>query len=217
MHSRSRLALGFLFVLGLCSANGRAEQQRVIVYNGHWWLSAPRVEQSGFLNGYFDCYCYEFKGTARFTRFPVDTYRLQLTRFYEEGTLAVRNELVSDALEQFRDPRGVRVIDKYAEHTKGPHGGDGGLYWRQMYALGGETQQAGFIAGYLWCHSTLNLNKGGVFSKTPAEYVSLITKWYGFDEKTGDVNGEREPASIAGVLMKLADRAQGDGRVGKEH
>ena len=192
-----------LVVLASCS---RA-QQKASSYDGHWWLSISENEQSGFLNGYFDCYYYEFKGPARFS-YPVDLYQLEITKFFrmDESNLSTP---VSEVLLDYRDSRGFKIIDKYAEHAKGPHGYYDGLYWRQISEYTGpELEQLGFVEGYLACHAGLNHNKGGVFSKPPAEYVRLITQWYGFNRKTDDVDAKREPAAIAEALFKFRDQPQ---------
>jgi hypothetical protein len=76
-----------------------------------------------------------------------------------------------------------------------------------MYAIGGRKAQARFVEGYLWCHTHLARDKGETFSKGPGEYASLITRWYGFVEQTGDINAARERTKIAEVLYKFRDGA----------
>jgi hypothetical protein len=61
------------------------------------------------------------------------------------------------------------------------------------------------VAGYLLCHATQSRNEGGVFSKSPEEYRTLITQWYRFDERTGDIDEEREREKIADVLLRFRD------------
>jgi hypothetical protein len=70
-------------------------------------------------------------------------------------------------------------------------------------SIEGHDQQLGFVEGYLYCHEKLAKSKGGVFSKTPEAYRALITQWYHFDEKTGDVDAARQPEAIADVLFKV--------------
>jgi len=76
------------------------------------------------------------------------------------------------------------------------------LYWRQA-SNEGHDEQLGFVEGYLYCHEKLAKSKGGVFSKAAEQYRALITHWYRFDEKTGDVDAKREPEAIADVLFKV--------------
>lgn len=71
-----------------------------------------------------------------------------------------------------------------------------------------QLEQVGFVEGYLACHAKLDHNKGGTFSKPAAEYVNLITEWYGFNRDTDAVNAKRQPTAIADVLFKFRDQAQ---------
>lgn len=202
----SRCSLSLLLTLCLSSAAG--QQKSGVVYDGHWWLSVKPSERKGFLNGYLDCYTYEYKGLDRFSS-SADTYRNSITQFYEKGQPFELSDSVSSILHQFRDPQGRIVIDKYAEHEKGSHGGNDGLYWRQISAdAGPELEQRGFVEGYLACHSGLGHNKGGAFFKPAAEYVGLITRWYGFNRETDDINAKREPTAIADVMLRFRDQSQ---------
>lgn len=195
-------------VLILCQQSATGQQNRGAVLDGRWWLSISPNERTGFLDGYFDCYTYEFKGPDRFSS-STDTYSHAITHFYKKGESFELSDLVSDLLHKFRDPQGRIVIDKYAEHSKRPHGGNDGLYWRQMSAdTGPEVEQRGFIEGYLACHSGLSHNKNGAFSKSAATYVELISHWYGFNRETDDIDAKREPTAIADVLFKFRDQHQ---------
>jgi hypothetical protein len=157
------------------------------------------------LNGYFDCYTYQYKGPNGFTQRPPAIARDLVTKFYQENPSRL-NDLVSDVFDSLQDRAGEKGIRTGGEPMTGPHGYYDGLYWRQIWALGGRLEQTGFAEGYLWCQTHLSRNKSGVFSKSPAEYVALITQWYGFDETTGDVDGKREPAAIADVLFMFRDQ-----------
>lgn len=159
------------------------------------------------MNGYLDCYLYECKGRARFS-FPVDIYQVHITKFFREKGSDL-DEPVSQVLVGFRDAPGFKLVDKYAQPVKGRHGFYDGTYWKQISALGGKAEQLGFVEGYLWCHAHESGNKGGTFSKAPAEYEALITRWYGFVPDTGDVNAERESTPIAEALLRFRDHPEG--------
>jgi hypothetical protein len=210
-------SLSLLLVLSPYCATG--QQNPETTYNGHWWLAITEQEQSGFLNGYFDCYTYEYKGPARYTNYPPAIARDLVTKFYKENASRL-NDLVSNVFLGLRDRPGESEIDKYGEPIKGPHGLYHGLYWRQISNYPGpQLEQSGFVEGYLECHAGLDHNKGGTFSKPAAEYVSLITQWYGFNRDTGDINAKREPTTIADVLFKFRDQAQtvNPGGAGGQH
>lgn len=199
-------SLSLLMAMSSYRATGQPKPDGA--YDGHWWLSIASSERTGFLNGYFDCYTYEYKGPDRFSS-AADTYRNSITQFYEKGQSFELNGSVADLLHRFRDPQGRIVIDKYAEHNTGPHGGNDGLYWRQISAdAGPEMEQRGFVEGYLACHTGLDHNKSGTFSKSVEEYVKVITQWYGFNRATDDINANHEPTAIADVLFKFRDQTQ---------
>jgi hypothetical protein len=192
--------------LALGSAVLAAKAQKKVNkgYDGHWWLSTPPAERNGFLNGYLDCYAYEYKGPAKFTVNPPAIARDLITKFYEQGPPRL-SEPVPEVFYRFRDRPGQKSTATDGEPVKGQHGFYDGTYWKQISALGGKAEQLGFVEGYLWCHEHLSRNKGGVFSKAPSEYVALITRWYRFVEGTGDIDAKREPTKIAEVLFKFRD------------
>lgn len=197
-------------LLALSSYCATGQQKPETTYNGHWWLEITQQEQSGFLNGYFDCYAYEHKGPARFTNHPPAIARDLVTKFYKENPSRL-NDLVSNVFLGLRDRPGKRAVDKYGEPIKGRHGFYHGLYWMQISDYPGpQLEQRGFVEGYLACHARLDNNKGGTFSKPAAEYVRLITQWYGFNRDTGDINAKRQPAAIADVLFRFRDQAQSE-------
>jgi len=190
--------------LGALSVGAKAQHKKEVSYDGHWWLSISPGERSGFLNGYLDCYTYEYKGPAEFTVNPPAVARDLVTEFYEASPCRL-SESVPDALNRFSNRHVEKVTPTGGQPIKGRHGFYDGTYWKQISAIGGKAEQLGFVEGYLCCHSHVARNEGGIFSKAPSEYVPLITRWYGFVEETGDVNAKREPAKIADVVFKFRD------------
>jgi hypothetical protein len=174
-------------------------------YDGKWWLSISAKEQDGFVSGFYDCYTYEYKGPDRYTVKSFAEYRRLITGYYQNDT-SKKNLPVSEVMHQFRDRPGEKPATG-GETTRGQHGYFDGLYWKQISALGGKEKEVGFIEGYLSCHSELVRDRGGVFSKPPADYAELITQWYGLKEDTGDIDEKREPAKVANVLFKFRDGA----------
>jgi hypothetical protein len=187
-----------LAVLGMSCGIGRAAPEPV--YNGHWWLSISTDQQDGFLNGYFDCYKYDHGGPYHFTRNPPDTARSLVTRFYE-GNSAQLGMSVPEVFYRFRDLPGQTVTGHGGEPIKGRHGFYHGRYWGVL----GQDGELGYVEGYLWCWKNCLHSKGATFSKSPSEYVALISKWYGLNPKTG-LNVDRESAKIADVLYRFRDR-----------
>lgn len=194
--------VAFCVSLGAVSTSfARSGRRGTVTYDGHWWLSASTDEQTGFLNGYFDCYKYDYRGPADFTNNPPDTARAMVTRFYERssGRLGL---LVPDVFYRFRDRPGETVTSGGGVPVKGPHGYFDGDYWRILSA----KEQIGYAEGYLWCWKNCLHDKGATFSKAAKTYVSLIGKWYGFNPDTGDISLDHEYDKIADVLYKFRDR-----------
>jgi hypothetical protein len=183
-----------------CVTAQRSERSN---YDGHWWQSVSPHERAGFVTGYMDCYSHE-RG-ARFTTHSREAYRDLVSKFYEAASN--RDEPVASTLIGLQDPRSESEGDSLTDRPGADHGYYDGLYWMQM-SVDGPEEQLGFVEGYLRCYSEFARNSLGIFSKSPAEYRSLITQWYRFDEATGDVDAERQPEKIANVLIKLRDAVQ---------
>jgi hypothetical protein len=169
-------------------------------YDGRWWLSISNYKRSGFVVGYFDCYNFEYRGKAPYHTKSYDRYRDLMTTLYQDSTH--RRQSPSEVIDQLQDKPGEEVENPGGEPAHGAHGGNDGHYWRQM-SINGHDEQLGFIEGYLYCHEQLAHNKGGAFTKTPAEYRALIDKWYRYNELTDDIDAKREPEAIADALFKV--------------
>jgi len=178
-------------------------------YDGHWWLSISAEERSGFVTGYLDCHSSEYKGPARFDTKNNDRYRDLITHVYEASPTR-RGQSVIHAVLQLRDqPGDTAEYPSGGEGTTAPHQGNDGQYWRDMSHSGTRhDEQLGFVEGFLQCHEKLAHNKGGTFSKTAEEYRTLISQSYRFDERTGDIDGDREDDAIVDVLFKFRDQAK---------
>lgn len=170
-------------------------------YNGRWWISVSAHEQDGFVSGYYDCYAYEYKGPDRYTAKSFIEYQELITKFYLKYP-SKQTSPVSGVMHTFRDRPGDKV--RLGGTISDQHGYFDGLYWKQISALGGTEKQVGFVAGYLACHAQCVHNRGGDFSRPPAEYAALITQWYELKDD-GDINEKREPIKVADVLFKFRD------------
>jgi hypothetical protein len=197
---------GFFLALATaadCARNPRTQSAR---HDGYWWTSVSPAERSGFVDGYFDCYVFEYKGSLKFRRYSRIRYGEMASGFYRNTSPNKLQKHVIDVLASFSDPAGFTPSEKGVEPPHGQRGGDDGLYWIGL-GINGTSQQTGFIEGYLDCHVNLNHNRGGSFSKSPSYYPPLITHWYRIDQKTGYADPNRQSASIASVLFKFRDEA----------
>lgn len=209
--NRHCLTLAAVCSLTALLAGGSSAPERApgLKFDGRWWLTIGLPERTGFVDGFRDCYEYELKGPDQFSYGTV-AYTSAITDFYQRGTSAERAMLVTAVLRTFKDTAGLKLTVPGAKQPKEPHGGRDGLYWMQL-SVAGQDAQLGFVEGYLACHSGLNSDRGGRFSKTAAEYVTSISEWYRFDRETGDIDMGRQPTSIADVLFRFRDR-NGTGR-----
>lgn len=163
-------------------------------FDGNWWLSVSIYERRGFLYGYLKCYYTDVKGEDKLYQ-SWYTYEQIITRSYEK--LGKNRKLfVTDILHSLR-----------AEPDERPReGGEvfifDGEAWRQTL----PPERQGFMEGYLWCYTHKVGNPRGTFSKKPAEYVSLVNRWYELDDEKETINWDRAEEEVLTVLFKFIDK-----------
>lgn len=195
--------LGFVLSFALCCSAEPYKSQPD--RDGSWWLSINPDERSGFVDGYFDCYVFEYEGPLRFTRYSKLRYGLMTTGFYQrKSSLGARTRVI-DVINSFSDPPGFKSREKGLEPAHGRRGGDDGLYWMNI-GVNGTSRQLGLVEGYLDCHTVLNRSRGGTFSRAASYYPLMISRWYGIDESSATIDQAREDTSIAFVLYKFRDK-----------
>lgn len=194
---------GLIFLMatfGLCGLaigqRGRP-QEKTRPYDGRWWLSVASLEQRGYISGTFDCDRWEL-GDKSAPRSTVGKVQKFVSQFYEDPphwrTSVFRVIKMSDL--HHTDPsKGAR--EQEGEVWSEPHGYWDGLWWKGA-GYPNTLEQVGYVEGYLTCYRTEAHDSKGAFSKSPPEYVSLITNWY---RQT-----RREDAKIADVLFKFCDQ-----------
>ncbi|MGH9405859.1 MAG: hypothetical protein ACRD3D_08505 [Terriglobia bacterium] len=196
-------AIFFVTLATLLLARVAYCQQTGGSYDGQWWLSITPEEQAGFLNGYLDCYAFEYGGPPSYWIENPEAAEPAITALYQTNP-ATDGTPVSEVFSRLpaRQPDEASAATRVKER----HSIYDGSYWKQISALGGpERGQLGFVEGYLACHAGFGHNRGGVFSRTPAEYMALISQWYRFDEYTGEINRRRARKPIAEVLERFKD------------
>jgi len=201
MHS-ARIAPLVAVVMGLgvtCSSTIAA--QAIKHYDGHWWRSASVDEQGGFIDGYIDCYVYEYKGPAGFADRSSTTLVRLIDGYYSKHASEMQ-EPVPRTLSRFRDGPGDTTTTAAAEGGEvyfEPHGYFNGDYWKGL----SDSGRLGFVEGYLVCHADQSRNAGGVFKESPTVYRNLVTRWYGLNDDTGKMDASREHDKIADVLSRV--------------
>jgi len=200
----SKYIIAVLAALVFASIVVCRERERQQAYDGMWWLSQSSAEQFGFLNGLADCYIYELNIKPRYERSAQEDQTF-VTQFYRRNP-SQRKVAVFDAwVRALEQPSPVKR--EGGELWDEPHG-----YFDVMWWVGGtepevSLNQKGFVEGFLWCYAHKVPNPRGIFSKSPEEYVRLITNWYATTQK-----GEEK---IADVLFRFRDRARPSGATHK--
>ncbi len=106
--NRHYLAIAVACSLTTLLAGGQSVQRVPSpAYDGHWWLSTGSEERAGFVNGYRDCYEYEFRGPDRFS-YGTTTYSTAITEFYQQGATSQRAISVAEVLRTFKDTAGLK-------------------------------------------------------------------------------------------------------------
>ncbi len=179
----------------LLIAPGAKRDAGLSIGDGAWWNSVGQHEQSGFLDGFLDCYTSDYGGVFDPVTADTQLLRSKVTLYYDEHPRD-HGLRVADVIRYLRQPG-----TSYGKSTHPPSRSDfRGLYWRQQFVVGGHDEQRGFIEGYLACLEVFLPSLRITFSRTPEEYVSAVTRRYGFNEATGDIDERQESAPISKVL-----------------
>jgi hypothetical protein len=150
-----------------------------------------------FVDGYLDAYIYDYKKPAKDLE---DSYEDLITDFYtrKADQLGI---LVGDAIGRLQELP-ARPPRTGGEPCKGPRGCANGI---DLWAAGSRLARESYVAGILSCLKERLPQEGRRYSKSPAEYVTLIDKWYGFNEETEEMDPKRGKEAIAIVLRKFRD------------
>ena len=209
------VALLLLFFSLAASAAAQTEQPRTDsekpapTYDGEWWLALGSWEQYGIVSGYEDCYAFEYRGSAPFTK-EVQSYIDDLNRYFL-GNPARRKESLSEALDLLRGASGDKPMaaapgDASAAPGDAPAAASGGLDGRFWFDAD-PAAELGFVEGFLACHAAKLKDADAKFSKEPSEYVELINKAYDITDDTDDVDPGKAVMKLAEVLHRLKDEA----------
>jgi hypothetical protein len=153
------------------------------------------------LNGYADCYFTDLPRSDNGWVAAPSEAQEAITKFYRE-TPNSNTLLISEVFARL-PARHVERADPRAQLSKGDHSIYDGNYWRLAFGLGKKPEQIGFVEGYLSCLSATKPDEAARFPRAATDYAALISRWYGFSEKTGDINEDREGEKIAFVLSKF--------------
>lgn len=166
------------------------KQQRA--YDGNWWTSADREEQSGFMQGIRDCLTW----TAHVPGFSYTPEQLQdrISRYYREHPKE-RQVSVVDVWRKLVAAEPPAQPPKGGETWSNPHWYLNGLWWS------GESERArlGFLEGYLWCVQTCVPSPSESYTKPIPHYIKQIDSYLRTHPKGDD-------EAVADILCRFADK-----------
>jgi hypothetical protein len=195
------LALGVLRAAQLPPATSQAHTTSAAsassgrpALDGRWWGTISAAEQSGYVNGYEDCYNYDVKGVHTATGWTVSKYAQAVDVYYREHRDQLSNP-VGGVLKQLNRTGKPRPTPKGGEEWKELHGYYDGLWWRGS----SPTEQLGYVEGYLSCYSTELAGRAETFSKSAHEYVGLLNAYM-----KAHLHSDEE--KVANILSRFSDR-----------
>jgi hypothetical protein len=129
------------------SPSGASSHRSKSQYDGTWWLAANPGETSGFINGVADCMTWE----AHKQGYSATPEQLgdKITAFYKANP-GSKSATVLEAWQRVSSSPKQVPVPKGGEAWNNPHWYLNGDWWAQS----GQTEQIGFLEGYLWCMGT---------------------------------------------------------------
>lgn len=188
-----------LILNGSTLGQQRGLEEKTMPYGGKWWLSVSALEQRGYINGEFDCEIWELgnKSAPNSTAEDVQNF---VNQFYEDPPhWPVPVSRVIKMFDSRHAGPSKRSGMSKGEVWSKPHGYWDGLWWKDA-GYPNTLEQLGYVEGFLTCYQGEGHRRKGIFSKSPAVYVSLISDWY---KRT-----RKEDANITDVLFKFRDQDQ---------
>ena len=205
------LCLAAPFSSRLLATQGRAAAMQASAagaspFEGNWWMSAPKFEQIGYVEGQEDCDSFA-RGAAPSDSDAREPHRAFLNEFYSTD-LAHRTVAVYDALHRAwpklhdAKPSDAAKPDSSAAQQPELHGDFDGLFWRDTR----RPERLGFLEGYLACYVHTAPRRRATYSKSPEEYLNLLDTWFHLTDREEDVDPKFENAKIADALYHFRDR-----------
>jgi len=164
------------------------------IYDGRWWLAADADERSGFLSGAADCLT--SVAHARWLTFTVQGLDAKIGEYYKSHPSDV-GENVADVWRKIQSESQPSKGLPGAEVWKNPHGYLDGFWWRQ----GSESENRGFLEGYLWCVRTCVKQRTDTYSQSLEYYADKISGYVRAHPKA-------EHEAVATILLRFRDRSR---------
>ena len=162
-------------------------------YDGGWWLASAPDERSGFLEGSGDCLTWVahadgYSGTS-------NQLADEITRYYKAHP-DDKHTPVIDVWQRVREVPSSKPA-QHGEVWKNPHWYLKGLWWRDS----SESEQLGFLEGYLKCAGSLDNLQNGAYSSSVKSYMAKIDGYVRAHPKADD-------EAIAAILERFRDGSE---------
>jgi hypothetical protein len=163
-------------------------------FNGTWWLAANPGERSGFINGVADCMTWE----AHKKGYSATPEQLggKITKLYETDP-GTKNLSILEAWRQVSAAEKQAPAPKGGETWNNPHWYLNGDWWTQE----AQTEQTGFVEGYLWCVRTQVKGPHGSYSKPDSYYWEKVNTYVTANPKLGK-------EAVATTLARFKDTSK---------
>jgi hypothetical protein len=163
-------------------------------FDGKWWSKVGEQERFGFLNGAADCLTWKAHEKG-FSATP-EQIKDGITRFYKSHPESADLTVIDIWRRVTEQPPQNKNTPKNGETWKNPHWYLDGYWWRQ----GSETEQRGFLEGYLWCMHTCAPQTTETYSSSVNYYWDKISDYLQTHPKTA------YRQAIADTLAQFCDK-----------
>ena len=194
----TRMAPWHVSLFAMLALLQRPHQGHHTAYDGRWWRSIAHEEQIGFVEGFGDCYKWDYRHDAPFQDRSFQAIADLVTAGLDHDSARLSTPVATLLLDTSPGPR----PEPGGEVWSNPHGYFDGQFWREAGAAG----RLGFVEGYVDCRVRFVRGAAARFSRPAPQYTALISAWYGINDSTDAQDEHRASATIASVLLRFRDR-----------
>jgi len=192
---RTLRIIAIALLLGSCPLPTHAtDNQPSENFDGKWWSLADSGQKSGFLNGATDCLT--AVAHERWVSRSIEWAIPKITDYYKTHT-ADNGVPVVEVWRKVLSGAPAETPRKGGEVRTNPHGYYDGLYWRGS----SESEQRGFLEGYLWCLRTRVQSRSNTYSQSVDYYKERVNTYVQKHPKSDD-------EAIAAILSRFCDNTK---------
>jgi hypothetical protein len=189
-----------LIVLTLATSAWSQSSQPVVtaapskqVINGVWWAKTEVGVRSGFINGASDCLTW----TAHKKGFNATPEQImdKIDKYYQTHPESAHLSVIDVWQKVVDDPKAGKSTLDPGETWTNAHWYLNGEWWHQIY----ESEQLGFVEGYLWCMKTQVSHPTESYSRSANYYCQRIDAFVSAHPKLGN-------EAVAVTLHRFRDK-----------